>query len=506
MGSAGVERTRIALNSNAVDAIEGTGTPSWPVDDRTQACSEGGFTRTEHPQIHVRLADTVAAAVGVTFAIVAQQSLRPVSATAMRVEISLSIVMIATLIVALTAVRGYVARAIDRPTEELMRIGLATVIAIASAVMAVFAIHYDQLSRLWVGLVAIGISASLALERTITRCRFQRLRASGELSRRVAIVGCDHEAAILGATLRADPHFGYTVVGFIGDGIAEPSIAREVLAPTANAEKVLAELGCIGVIISPASFSVEQLNSLVRRLTSAQYHVAVMAGLRDVDTARLRWQVIDGYALAYVEPVVHDGWHALAKRLFDLMVSIAAVVFTAPILLFAAMAIKLESPGPILFRQERVGRDGRLFQIYKLRTMSVDAEERKAELMAMNESDGALFKIRNDPRITRVGRVLRSLSIDEIPQFFNVLRGEMSVVGPRPALPEEVSQWDPDLHERLRVLPGITGMWQVRGRSDASFEAYRRLDLYYVRNWSLRHDLAIMFLTIRAVLGRRGAV
>ena len=141
----------------------------------------------------------------------------------------------------------------------------------------------------------------------------------------------------------------------------------------------------------------------------------------------------------------------------------------------------------------------------KFRTMVVDAEERKAELAEHNEADGPLFKIADDPRITRVGRILRKLSIDEIPQFVNVIRGEMSVVGPRPALPAEVDQWTEDVHDRLRVLPGITGMWQVSGRSDTTFDEYKRLDLYYVDNWSLAHDLRIVARTFRVVVASRGA-
>jgi lipopolysaccharide/colanic/teichoic acid biosynthesis glycosyltransferase len=177
----------------------------------------------------------------------------------------------------------------------------------------------------------------------------------------------------------------------------------------------------------------------------------------------------------------------------------------SPILIAAAIAIKLESKGGVFFAQERVGRDGKQFRMIKLRTMVADAEERKAELDALNEADGPMFKIANDPRITRVGALLRKLSIDEIPQFINVLHGEMSLVGPRPALQSEVEQWTVEVHERLRVLPGITGMWQVSGRSDTTFDEYKRLDLYYVDNWSLAHDLRIVGKTFGVVLARRGA-
>jgi lipopolysaccharide/colanic/teichoic acid biosynthesis glycosyltransferase len=159
----------------------------------------------------------------------------------------------------------------------------------------------------------------------------------------------------------------------------------------------------------------------------------------------------------------------------------------------------------VFFRQRRIGKDGELFTIYKFRTMTVDAELRLAELEAENEADGPLFKIRNDPRATRVGRFLRRFSIDEIPQLFNVLRGEMSMVGPRPALPSEAAKWAPRLRQRLMVKPGLTGMWQVNGRSNTTFDEYERLDLYYVDNWSLITDMIIILRTVPVLLRPKGA-
>ena len=159
----------------------------------------------------------------------------------------------------------------------------------------------------------------------------------------------------------------------------------------------------------------------------------------------------------------------------------------------------------MVFKQERIGRNGRRFKVLKLRTMVVDAEARLAAIAHLNEADGPLFKVKDDPRITRVGRFLRKTSLDELPQLVNVMRNEMSMVGPRPALPREVLEWDEELRNRLRVRPGITGMWQVNGRSDTSFEDYQRLDLYYVDNWSLVTDLLIVLKTVPAVLFSRGA-
>jgi exopolysaccharide biosynthesis polyprenyl glycosylphosphotransferase len=207
----------------------------------------------------------------------------------------------------------------------------------------------------------------------------------------------------------------------------------------------------------------------------------------------------------YVEPVVRNGWRATAKRAFDVALAALALLVAAPVLAVAAVAIKVDSPGPVFFGQTRVGRGNRPFRIWKLRTMVADADAMKAQLADQNQADGPLFKMDHDPRVTRVGRFLRKTSLDELPQLWNVLRNDMSLVGPRPGLPSEAVHWDAELRERLRVKPGITGMWQVHGRSDAGFDEYARLDLYYVHNWSLLVDLAILARTVPTVLWSKGA-
>ena len=257
--------------------------------------------------------------------------------------------------------------------------------------------------------------------------------------------------------------------------------------------------------MSPASVPEDRLNTMTRRLTDSGYHVAISSALWDIDISRLRPQTVDGRSMIYVEPVARNGAPLMAKRAFDVTFAALLLIATAPLMLGAALAIKLTSRGPVFFRQTRVGRNGELFTMMKLRTMVQDAEAKKAELMALNEADGPLFKMTKDPRITRVGGFLRKTSIDELPQLFAVLQGTMSMVGPRPALPDEVSQWDDATRERLRVLPGLTGLWQVSGRSDSSFGVYKRLDLYYVDNWSMRHDLSICLRTVGVVLAARGA-
>lgn len=195
------------------------------------------------------------------------------------------------------------------------------------------------------------------------------------------------------------------------------------------------------------------------------------------------------------------------KRTMDVLGSLVALLLLAPLLLLVAIAIKLDSPGPVIFRQRRVGLDGREFDMYKFRSMAIDAEARKAELMAQNEvKDGPIFKIKHDPRVTRVGRCIRRTSLDEFPQFVNVLLGQMSLVGPRPPVPDEVALYTPEQWQRLTVMPGATGLWQVSGRSElSSFRSMLALDLQYINGWSLRQDVSILLRTVRVVLRMEGA-
>jgi exopolysaccharide biosynthesis polyprenyl glycosylphosphotransferase len=343
----------------------------------------------------------------------------------------------------------------------------------------------------------------LVAERSVARYVFHNLRRRGRSVRRIAIIGSDAHALALHRSF-VDDADAYDVVGLIGDPDVMSSDVR-VLGGYDRAVDILRELDCSGAIVSLASLSRSEVNSIVRSLSDAKMHVALSTSMRDIDVHRLRAQEMDGEVLMYVEPTVRTGWRMYAKRTFDLVLSSIALLLCLPVLAVVAVLIKLDSPGPVLFRQERVGRDEALFYMVKLRTMCADAEARLDELNELNEANEPMFKIKADPRITRLGRFLRRVSIDEIPQFWNVIRGEMSLVGPRPALEHEVAEWDPELRKRLEVPPGLSGLWQVSGRSDTTFEQYRRLDLYYVDNWSLAHDLQVIAKTAWVVLTMKGA-
>lgn len=451
------------------------------------------------------LADLLAVLSGMALAFVAQEVFRPVQTFIVARHVALALASLPAFAVGAGLNRMYHARANERWATEVGNILKTTAVGVATILALSFAVQFDQLSRFWVAMLTVSVAGLLIAERWVARKAFVRLRESGQLRRRIVIVGTDAHAIGLLHTYERHPSLGYEVVGFVGSDTYASRGDVAVFGPIGDLEAILKRTKSGGVVVSLASVSAEQVNELVRRLPDAGYHVALSSSLHDIDPKRLRTQDLDGRTMIYVEPVIRGGWRSIAKRGFDIAMASLILLLTLPILLIAAIAIKLSSRGPVLFHQTRIGKDGQPFRMVKLRTMTVDAESQKAALLEHNESDGPLFKIGRDPRITRVGGVLRRLSIDELPQLTCVIRGSMSLVGPRPALPEECDQWEEELFERLRVLPGLTGLWQVSGRAESSFESYKRMDLYYVHNWSLGHDLKICSMTVGAVLTGRGA-
>jgi lipopolysaccharide/colanic/teichoic acid biosynthesis glycosyltransferase len=253
-------------------------------------------------------------------------------------------------------------------------------------------------------------------------------------------------------------------------------------------------------MIVPYALSREQTHRAIAVATAARLHVQVWPGVWGVGSRRLRSVPVSGEPFFYVEPPTVARWKLTVKRVVDIVGAVGALLVAAPVLALAALAIKLDDGGSVLYRGVRIGRHGKAFVAYKFRSMVEDGQPGMDVLATLNErTDGPLFKASNDPRVTRVGRVLRSSSIDELPQLWNVLRGTMSLVGPRPALPHEVEHFDDDLRRRHSVRPGLTGLWQVEARRNPSFHAYRRLDLRYVDEWSLSMDLAILASTLPSV-------
>jgi exopolysaccharide biosynthesis polyprenyl glycosylphosphotransferase len=355
-----------------------------------------------------------------------------------------------------------------------------------------------------VSLAALG--AILALAGTaIARYGFDfwlgKARGNGRFMRRVVLVGAVDDVSEFHEFLSANPELGYEVTAVVGSS-RDPELGVPWLGAARNARIAVASTRSSGAIVIANGLGTNELNETTRDLTSSGVHVHLSSGLFGVNYRRLRAVPLGHEPFLYVEPATLSTWQLTLKRAMDIVLSTLLLVVTSPVLLIAAIAIKLHDGGPVLFRQHRVGRNGKEILVHKLRTMSVDAEERLLEVRELNERTGPLFKTESDPRVTRVGAFLRSTSLDELPQLFDVLRGDMSLIGPRPALPAEVAEFDDELLARLRVRPGVTGLWQVEARDKPSFDAYRRLDLFYVENWSILLDLAIVIDTVPAVLDR----
>jgi exopolysaccharide biosynthesis polyprenyl glycosylphosphotransferase len=251
----------------------------------------------------------------------------------------------------------------------------------------------------------------------------------------------------------------------------------------------------------------ELLRRLAWALEGAGVDLLVAPALTDVAGPRVNVRPVSGLPLLQIAEPEFTGMRRLLKGAVDVTGSAVLLLLLAPAFLLLGLVVRFSSPGPVFFRQVRIGRDGKPFTMYKFRSMYADAEDRLAEVRALNDhgSDGVLFKLTDDPRVTPIGRLLRRYSLDEFPQLINVLRGQMSLVGPRPPLPTEVAQYERDVHRRLLVKPGMTGLWQVSGRADLSWEETVRLDLYYVENWSVALDAEILWKTARAVLKGAGA-
>jgi exopolysaccharide biosynthesis polyprenyl glycosylphosphotransferase len=408
--------------------------------------------------------------------------------------------------------RAYESRFLFVGNDEYQRVFRAALGLTAALSMVAFLVN-TPIARRYV-VIAIPIAVLVgASARYVMRQRLHRSWARGARLRRVILVGHENAVAQMSRQLRRERYHGLGVVGAClpGTSPGHSLPPREGTPPVygtfddvtsavryAHADTVL--------VLSCQELDGARLRRLAWQLENDDIDLIVASTLVDVAGDRTTIRPVDGLPLLHVEHPRLRGTHRAAKEVFDRVGALLGLVAISPVLLVIAALIRFgPGAGPAMFRQKRVGRDGREFQIFKFRTMYLDAEARLAELMDLNEHDGALFKMRNDPRITPVGRWLRRFSLDELPQLINVVLGHMSLVGPRPPLPVEVANYPADMLRRLVVKPGMTGLWQVSGRSDLSWEESIRLDLRYVENWSLTMDLVILARTVSAVLRLSGA-
>ncbi|MEN3536875.1 sugar transferase [Microbispora sp. ZYX-F-249] len=401
--------------------------------------------------------------------------------------------------------RAYEPRLIGVGAEEFRRVARAGFTLVAGVAIIAYASKTD-IARGYV-LIALPLATALTLgARYGLRRRLHRRRARGQGGmRRVVAVGHRTAIAELVGTFRRERYHGMEVVAacvpaHATGGVGDVPVLGDFTDVPLVVEQVRADT--VAVLACP-ELDGTALRRLAWRLERTRTDLVVAPALMEVAGPRTAIRPVAGLPLLHVEHPELAGGRRLVKDVFDRLVAAAALVVLAPLLAVVAVAVRATSPGPALFRQRRVGRDGAEFTILKFRTMRRDAEARKVELVS--DAEGVLFKVRRDPRVTPLGAALRRYSMDELPQLINVLRGDMSLVGPRPPLPEEVARYGDDVRRRLVVRPGMTGLWQVNGRSDLSWEESVRLDLRYVENWSLMLDLQILWKTWSAVARGAGA-
>lgn len=394
---------------------------------------------------------------------------------------------------------------------EFSRVVRALGIGVVGLILLTYLLKMPGLSRGWT-LLAFSISMfTVSAGRLLLRSWLTRLFRAGQMHRRTLVVGDNAEAERIIRRLVSSPGQGMTPVGCLGSlRDVDASTARlveglPILGHPDEIAELVAEHEIDTVILAVSAFHHEELSRIINRLRGTDVTIHVSSGLFEILASRVIIRDAGGMPFMTVAPVALSTWNVRLKRAFDISVASLGIVGGLPVWLCVMGAIAIDSRGPVFYRQVRVGKEGVEFGMYKFRSMYIDADVRLRELQAHNEATGPLFKMKEDPRITRVGKWLRKFSVDEFPQLLNVLRGEMSLVGPRPPLPIEAAEYADQHWRRMEVLPGMTGLWQVSGRSKLSFDEMIRLDLYYIENWSLGFDLSLLMRTIPAVLFARGA-
>ncbi|MEO6999858.1 MAG: sugar transferase, partial [Terracoccus sp.] len=394
-------------------------------------------------------------------------------------------------------------------TSEYAKVIFASGMAAGLIGISSYLTRFNLSRGFFVLLFVVGVP-SLLLWRFAARRAIHDAHRRGRLTTRVLLAGAASHVDDVATVLERESWLGYDIVGAL---VPEPTHRTttdhgvRVVGDTSVISAAALDLGADLVVFTEGAFpSATDFRRIAWDLEGRHVQMAVVPSLSDISSGRMAMRPVGGLPLVHVEEPQSLGASRTSKRLFDIVGATVALLLASPVLAAFAIAIKRGDGGPVLFRQTRVGRDGQLFECLKFRSMVVDAESELASVSHLNaNAEGVLFKAQHDPRVTKVGQLIRRFSIDEIPQFVNVLRGDMSLVGPRPALPAEVSRYNPDVQRRLHVRPGLTGLWQVSGRSDLSWDDTVRLDLYYVDNWSMVQDLTIMARTARAVVRSTGA-
>ena len=380
--------------------------------------------------------------------------------------------------------------------------------ALGGLILSTLAFALDApVDRIFPLLLAVALFAALAGVRIATYSLLSAVRRAGSNYRNVLIVGAGPLARAAQDRILDHPEWGQRIVAFLDDGESNfvPAVPIDKIHKFLDVSMLLRRENVDEVLVACPRAMIGALAPVVRECALIGVPVTLLSDLFGDVLPPPRVGRFDSLSTLRFAPVHHSELALALKRAFDITGAFAGLCLSLPVIAVAALAIRLSSDGPVFFRQLRCGRNGRQFEMLKLRTMVADAEHRRADLLELNEMDGPVFKIGNDPRVTRVGRWLRRCSIDELPQLWNVLKGEMSLVGPRPPTPGEVVEYQGSDRRRLSMRPGLTCLWQISGRNEVSFEEWMRLDLDYIDGWSLARDLRIVLATIPSVISGRGA-
>jgi exopolysaccharide biosynthesis polyprenyl glycosylphosphotransferase len=462
-------------------------------------------------RVLLTLTDAVVIAAAVMVAFLARFVLGNPMPDVTRLEYwAVSLIVALTWIITLGTFRTRDARIVGVGATEYKLVINASALAFGMLAIAFLLLQVDSARAYFVFALPFGVAA-LVTERWLWRKWLIRQRRFGHYLARAIVVGGQEDVEYVVRQINDKSGAAYQVVGAALEGDSVTSVDSggqqvPVVSDFAHVASAAQSLGVDAVIVAGhPSLGNTFIRNLGWDLEKSSAELVLSSRLTDVAGPRIHFRPVEGLPLIHVEIPQYDGAKHVLKRTLDMALAGGALVLISPVLVLIGLLVKLDSPGPMLFRQERVGRNGRPFHMLKLRSMVSTAEDDLAGLLDQNEGAGALFKIRNDPRITRIGRVLRKYSLDELPQLWNIVVGQMSLVGPRPPLPAEVRTYESHMHRRLYIKPGLTGMWQVNGRSDLSWEESVRLDLYYVENWSLAGDLMIIWRTFKIIIRPQGA-
>ncbi len=392
--------------------------------------------------------------------------------------------------------------------DEVFKLFNGTTTSILLVMAVTFVLQPPVYSRGMLILADFLIIVFLSTARLVERLALSVMRRRGVGVERVLIVGAGEVGRAVMRTILADPGLGYQIIGYIDDDPAKGTgeLGRfKGLGPLDNLVPILQSESASEVIITLPWMYHRKIMQLVDECDRHHVRARVVPDVFQQKMQHVDLDTLNGIPLIGVERRTLSATALVVKRVVEL----GLIILTMPVLIIVfalvGLLIKLDSPGPVLFKHQRVGKDGQQFGMYKFRSMIDKADELKSDLVELNEADGPLFKIKNDPRLTRIGKLLRRTSIDELPQIINVVRGEMSLIGPRPGTPEEVAQYEPWQRARILVRPGLSGLWQVSGRSDIPFEEMCLLDIYYIENWSLWLDIRVMLQTIPHIFMGGGA-